>query len=130
MLRKLLRAKIHRATVTECDLDYVGSITIDSTLLEATGIEPNEAVSIYDIDNGARFETYVIAGEPGTGTIGVNGAAARLVAEGHKLIIACYGYLTSERIPEHEALIVIAGERNEIAETRRYPSRLPSGIPG
>ena len=93
MLRKVLRGKIHRATITFCDLDYVGSITIDADLLRAAGIRPNESVHVLDIDNGARFETYVIRGEPGSGVIGVNGAAAHLVETGHKVIIVAYGLL-------------------------------------
>ncbi len=122
MLRKMLRGKIHRATVTMCDPDYVGSITIDADLLRAADIRPNEAVHVLDIDNGARFETYVIRGEPGSGVIGINGAAARLTAPGHKVIIVCYGLLESRHVDEHEARIVLADEHNRIAEERRYAS--------
>ena len=122
MLRKMLRGKIHRATVTMCDPDYVGSITIDADLLRAADIRPNEAVHVLDIDNGARFETYVIRGEPGSGVIGINGAAARLTAPGHKVIIVCYGLLESRFVDEHEAKIVLADGQNRIAEQRRYAS--------
>ncbi len=122
MLRKMLRGKIHRATVTMCDPDYVGSITIDADLLRAADIRPNEAVHVLDIDNGARLETYVIRGEPGSGVIGINGAAARLTAPGHKVIIVCYGLLESRFVDEHEAKIVLADGQNRIAEQRRYAS--------
>ncbi|MEX0775675.1 MAG: aspartate 1-decarboxylase [Phycisphaeraceae bacterium] len=122
MLRKLLRGKIHRATVTMCDPDYVGSITIDADLLRAADIRPNEAVHVLDIDNAARFETYVIRGEPGSGVIGINGAAAKLVAPGHKVIIVCYGLLDGRDLDDHEARIVIVDEHNRISEERRYSS--------
>lgn len=124
MLRKLLRAKIHRATVTQCDPDYVGSITIDADLLAAAGIRPNEAVLVLDIDNAARFETYVIRGEAGSGIIGINGAAAKLVQPGHKVIIVCFGYLMSDQVDDHVATIVLANERNGVAEVLHYDSRI------
>ncbi|MCC7193860.1 MAG: aspartate 1-decarboxylase [Phycisphaeraceae bacterium] len=122
MLRQLLRGKIHRATITQCDPDYVGSITIDAELLRATDIRPNEAVHVLDIDNGMRFETYVIRGEAGSGIIGINGAAARLVAPGHKVIIVCYGLLNEREIDEHEARVVLVGEGNRITQQLRYSS--------
>ena len=122
MLRKMMRGKIHRATITQCDPDYVGSITIDADLLRAADIRPNEAVHVLDIDNGARFETYVIRGEPGSGIIGINGAAARLVAPGHKVIIVCYGLLDDREVDEHEARVVLVSEGNRIVEERRYAS--------
>lgn len=122
MLRKMLLSKIHRATVTRCDPDYVGSITIDADLLRAAGMRPNEAVWVLDVDNAARFETYIIRGEPGSGAIEINGAAAKLVEVGHKVIILTYGQLTPEEIEGHEANIVIADDRNAIAEQRRYSS--------
>lgn len=124
MLRKLLRAKIHRATVTQCDPDYVGSITIDADLLTASGIRPNEAVLVLDIDNAARFETYVIRGEPGSGIIGINGAAAKLVEPGHKVIIVCFGYLMSDKVDDHVATIVLANEKNAVADVLHYDSRI------
>src|SRR5262245_35798548 len=122
MLRQMMRGKIHRATITQCDPDYVGSITIDADLLRATDIRPNEAVHVLDIDNGVRFETYVIRGEPGSGIIGVNGAAARLVAPGHKVIIVCYGLLDESEIDEHEAKVVLIGEGNRVTQHLRYSS--------
>lgn len=124
MLRKMMRAKIHRATVTQCDVDYVGSITIDADLLEAAGIRPNEAVWVLDIDNAARFETYVIRGEPGSGVIGINGAAAKLVDPGHKVIILSYGQLTEHELDDHTATVVIADEANRIGQVLHYPSTL------
>ena len=90
MLTRLLKAKIHRATVTMTDVNYHGSITIDSDLLKATGLLPNEAVIVADCDNGARFETYVIPGQSGSGIIGINGAAARLSKIGHKVIVMSF----------------------------------------
>jgi aspartate 1-decarboxylase len=124
MLRKMLLSKIHRATVTRCDPDYVGSITIDADLLAAAGVRPNEAVWVLDIDNAARFETYVIRGEPGSGAIEVNGAAAKLVEVGHKVIILTYGLLSAEELEGHTSNVVIADEHNRIAERRRYSSDL------
>jgi len=122
MIRKMLRGKIHRATVTQCDPDYVGSITIDADLLRAADIRPNEAVHVLDIDNAVRFETYVIRGTPGSGIIGVNGAAAKLVAPGHKVIIVCYGLLDERELDEHEARVVLVGEGNRITQELRYAS--------
>ncbi len=124
MFRKVLRGKIHRATITYCDLNYVGSITIDADLLRASGIRPNEAVHVLDIDNGARFETYVIRGEPGSGVIGVNGAAAHLVEKGHKVIIVAYGLLDEQRLDDHVAQVVVVDEKNAIAEQLSYPSTI------
>lgn len=124
MLRKMMRAKIHRATITQCDPDYVGSITIDEDLLDAAGIHPNEAVLVLDIDNAARFETYVIRGERGSGVIGVNGAAAKLVETGHKVIVVCFGHLESSEVNDHVAKIVLADDDNGIADVLHYTSEL------
>jgi aspartate 1-decarboxylase len=129
MLRKFLLSKIHRATITECDPDYVGSITIDADLLRAAGMRPNEAVWVLDIDNAARFETYIIRGEAGSGVIGVNGAAAKLVEPGHKVIILNYGLMTEDRLDDHEATIVLADERNAIERVMKYPTTLDSELP-
>ena len=125
MLRKMLLGKIHRATITQCDVDYVGSITIDADLLEAAGILPNEAVMVLDIDNAARFETYVIAGPRGSGVIGVNGAAAKLVNPGHKVIILNYGLLNPRELIDHDAAVILCDDTNGIAERLSYPSTLP-----
>jgi len=118
----MMRAKIHRATITQCDPDYVGSITIDADLLRAAGIRPNEAVLVLDIDNAARFETYVIRGEPGSGVIGINGAAAKLVEVGHKVIIVCFGLLTEDKLDDHVGNVVVADEHNAVGQTFRYAS--------
>src|ERR671925_12339 len=91
MQRQMLKSKIHRATVTGRDPDYVGSLTLDPELIQSADLIPNEQVHVWDIDNGARFVTYVIEGHEGSGTVHVNGAAARLVSEGHKVIIASFG---------------------------------------
>lgn len=124
MLRKMLTGKIHRATVTQCDPDYVGSITIDADLLRAAGIRPNESVLVLDIDNAARFETYVIKGEAGSGIIGINGAAAKLVEPGHRVIVVCFGLLDPSELDDHEAEVVICDDDNRIARQLRYPSTL------
>ncbi len=129
MLRKMLRAKIHRATITECDPDYVGSITIDEDLLRASGIRPNEAVLVLDIDNAARFETYVIRGESGSGVIGINGAAAKLVEPGHKVIIVCFGHLQPHELDEHIAEVVVCDDRNRVSQRLRYASTLSEAEP-
>jgi len=120
----MLLGKIHRATVTRCDPDYVGSITVDPVLLRAAGIRPNEAVAVLDIDNAARFETYVIRGREGSGAVEINGAAAKLVDPGHKVIILSYGLLAEPTLDEHEATVVIADDHNGVGEVLRYPSTL------
>lgn len=124
MLRKLMTGKIHRATVTQCDPDYVGSITIDADLLRAADIRPNEAVLVLDIDNAVRFETYVIKGRPGTGIIGINGAAARLVEPGHKVIIVAFGLFQPQEIDEHLAKVVVCDGQNRVHQQLRYGSTL------
>ena len=126
MLRKMLRSKIHQATVTQCDPDYVGSITVDAHLLEAAGMLPNEVVSIYDITNAARFETYIIKGEAGSGIIGINGAAAKLVDKGDKIIIANYSFYEPGELVGHVSNIVLCNDANAIADTLVYESRLDS----
>ena len=120
MLTKLLKAKIHRATVTQTDVSYHGSITIDRNLLKATGLLPNEAVLVADCDNGNRFETYIIPGEAGSGVIGINGAAARLTAVGHKIIIISFIMAEEKELPAHTATVVICDDRNRAAETVRH----------
>ena len=106
MQRTMLKSKIHRATVTECDLHYVGSITIDSDLLDAADILEHEQVQVLDVDNGARFETYTIAGARGSGTIQVNGAAARLVHRGDTIIVISYAQYDRDELREHEPRVV------------------------
>jgi aspartate 1-decarboxylase len=106
MNRTMLKSKIHRATVTDCDLHYVGSITVDPELLEAADILEFEQVAIVDVDNGARFETYTIAGERGSGEMKVNGAAARLVHRGDTIIVISYGSYTREDMATYEPVVV------------------------
>ena len=106
MLRTMLKSKIHRATVTGSDLHYVGSITIDPDLLEAADILAHEQVHVVDVDNGARFETYTIAGERGSGTVQVNGAAARLVHCGDTIIVISYAQYDSAELRDHEPRVV------------------------
>jgi len=106
MQRTMLKSKIHRATVTDCDLHYVGSITVDPDLLEAADILEHEQVHVVDIDNGARFETYTIAGERGSGEVKVNGAAARLVHRGDKIIVISYAQYSREEMEHYEPGVV------------------------
>ncbi len=116
MLRKMMKAKIHRATVTEADLNYVGSVTIDEEILERVDILPGEQVQIVNNNNGARLETYVIPGPRGSRTICLNGAAARLVQPGDIVIIISYALMSEEEIAKHRPRIAIMGEGNEIVE--------------
>jgi len=126
MLRPFLRAKIHRARVTRCDLDYVGSITIDRDLLEAADLLPLEEVDVYNITRGTRFTTYCIPGAAGGREIGVNGAAAHLAAVDDLVIVAAYCQLDREDIPHHRARIVLVDDRNRVAEIREQtPFDLP-----
>ncbi|MDN7241088.1 aspartate 1-decarboxylase [Planococcus sp. N028] len=120
MLRMMLNAKLHRATVTEADLNYVGSITIDEDLLDAAGMLPNEKVHVVNNNNGARFETYIIAGERGSGVICVNGAAARLVQKGDIVIVLTYGYVMDENARSHKPTVCIMNEDNTIREIINY----------
>ncbi len=106
MQRVMLKSKIHRATVTDCDLHYVGSITIDADLLEAADILEHEQVHVVDVDNGARFETYTIAGERGSGAMKVNGAAARLVHRGDTIIVISYGQYDQAEMERYEPRVV------------------------
>ena len=120
MLRMMLNSKIHRATVTQADLNYVGSITIDQDLLDQVGMLPNEKVHVVNNNNGARFETYIIAGERGSGVICVNGAAARLVQKGDIVIILTYGYVMDENARDHKPTVAIMDENNKIREIINY----------
>ena len=114
MLNEFLYAKIHRATVTEANLEYVGSITIDKTLLDEVGLKENQKVEILNINNGERFSTYIIEGEANSGIICLNGAAARKVQAGDKIIIVTYAQMNEEEIKTHKPTIVQVGENNEI----------------
>lgn len=128
MFTKVLKAKIHNATITQTDVSYVGSITIDEDLLRATGIKPNEVVLIADADNGARFETYVIKGEAGSGIIGVNGAAAHLVNEGDQIIIFAHLLMHPDQVDGHYADVALVDGENRIVEMLRYPSSLDEPV--
>lgn len=116
----MLKGKLHRATVTEADLNYVGSITVDRDLLEASGIYEYEKVHIVDINNGNRFETYTIAGEPGSGIICLNGAAARCVQTGDKIIIMAYAELEDEEVAAHKPKVVFLEDDNKIGQVTTY----------
>ena len=120
MLVTMLKGKIHRATVTEAKLNYVGSITIDEDLLDAAGILEYEYVQIADVDNGARFETYTIAGERGSGMICLNGAAARQVQLGDKVIIMAYAQMTPEEAKENKPNVVFVDDENKISRVTNY----------
>jgi len=116
MLRQVLKAKLHRATVTQADLSYEGSLTIDQNLMDAVGIAPFERVYIYNINNGERFDTYAIVGAPGSGVIGLNGAAARKGMVGDLVIICTYGLSTEEDLSGYQPVIVLLDEHNGIKE--------------
>ncbi len=120
MLGTYLKSKIHRAVVTQAALDYVGSITVDEALMEACDLLEYEKVQVADVDNGNRLETYVIAGERGSGIICLNGAAARLVSEGDKVIIMSYAQMTPEELAENPPKVVFVDEENRIVRTTRY----------
>lgn len=116
MYRTMMKGKLHRATVTEANLNYVGSITIDGELLEAVDMLPNEKVQIVNNNNGARFETYIIPGKRGSGVICLNGAAARLVQEGDKVIIISYGLVPEENARTHQPRVAVLDENNTITQ--------------
>src|SRR6201996_4034951 len=114
MQRTMLKSKIHRATVSDCDLHYVGSITIDPDLLEAADIREFEQVAVVDVDNGARFETYTIAGRPGSGDMKVNGAAARLVHRGDTIIVISYAAYDPDELENYNPRVVHVDAQNQI----------------
>jgi len=116
----VLKGKIHRASITQAELNYVGSITVDEDLMEAAGIFEYEKVQVVDIDNGQRLETYVIAGERGTGMICLNGAAARLVQVGDKVIIMAYAIMKPDEIKENPPKVVFVDDNNQISRITRY----------
>ena len=116
----LLKSKIHRAVITQADLDYVGSITIDTALLRESGIVEYEKVQIADINNGNRFETYVIAGEEGSGIICINGAAAKCVNVGDKIIIMAYADMTPEEAKDHKPTVLFVDEKNKLVRKANY----------
>lgn len=120
MTLEMLKSKIHRATVTQSALDYIGSITVDEALMEAAGLTEYEKVEIADVDNGARFSTYVICGEANSGIICLNGAAARMVSTGDKVIIMSYAQMTPEEIKENPPKVVFVNDDNTISRVTRY----------
>lgn len=122
MVRTLLRSKIHRAVVTEANLNYQGSVTIDRDLIDAAGLVPYEKVDILDCNNGSRLSTYVIEGERGSKEICINGAAARLVSPGDIVIILCYCQIHEKEIADHKPHIVFVNEKNEVIETANVES--------
>ena len=120
MYLQMLKGKIHRATVIQAELNYVGRISIDEDLLDAAGLLEYEKVQIVDVDNGQRFETYTIAGERGSGMICLNGAAARCVQKGDKIIIMCYAEMTPDEIKENPPKVVFVDSENRINRVTRY----------
>ncbi len=120
MIRKVLHSKIHQAVVTEARPDYQGSLTIDANLLDATGIRPNDAILVANCETGARFETYVFRGEPGSGIIGVNGAAAHLASTGDRVIIIHWAHMTDEEATTHHPSVLLMNEDNTIREAIHY----------
>lgn len=120
MYLDMLKGKIHRAQVIQAELDYVGSITVDSQLLEAAGILEYEKVQIVDINNGERFETYTIAGDPGSGMICLNGAAARCVQKGDRIIIMAYCKMTPEEAEKYTPKVVFVDDENRISRITNY----------
>ena len=114
MTREMLRAKVHRITVTECDVEYEGSLTLDLNLMEACGMVAFERIDVYDVDNASRFSTYLIEGARGSGACCVNGAAAKLVEVGHKVIIAAYAAVDERDIATHVPKIVLVDDANRL----------------
>jgi aspartate 1-decarboxylase len=124
MQRHMLKSKIHRATVTGCDLHYVGSVTLDADLMRSADLLPGELVHVLDVDNGNRFETYVIEGEPGSGEVCLNGAAARLVHLGDRVIVVSYGVFDESELESQEPRVVHVDERNAIVRVDADPASL------
>ena len=128
MQRQMLKSKIHRATVTDSNLHYVGSVTIDAELMEHADLLPGEHVHVLDVDNGARFETYVIEGGRGAGDMCLNGAAARLVQPGDRVIIVSYGLYSEAELAHHAPRVVHVDERNAIVQVDDDPAALPLAV--
>ena len=124
MQRQMLKSKIHRATVTGCDPDYVGSLTLDPELMRSADLVANEQVHVWDIDNAARFVTYVIEGEPGSGAVRVNGAAARLVSQGDNVIVASFGAYDERELETYAPVVVHVDDRNAIVQVDSRPELL------
>ena len=128
MQRQMLKSKIHRAKITDCDVDYVGSITLDPDLMRQADTLVNEQVHVWDIDNGARFVTYAIEGEQGSGTVQANGAAARLVRPGDKAIIASFGAYDESDLDRYSPVVVHVGDANEVVGVESDPTVLLGGV--
>lgn len=128
MLRNMLHCKIHRATVTQAELHYVGSLTIDRDLMDAAGLLPGQQVDVVDVDNGHRLTTYAIEGERGSGTVCINGAAARLISPGDLVIIIAYALMTDEEATNFEPQVVFVDRRNRIVEVGHDAGDVPDGF--
>jgi aspartate 1-decarboxylase len=127
MLRTMMKSKIHRATVTQADLHYVGSVTVDEDLLDAADLLPGELVHVVDITNGARLETYTIAGPRGSGVIGINGAAARLVHPGDLVILIAYAQMQTDEARGFQPSVVFVDADNRVTATSHDPTEAPPG---
>ena len=127
MLRTMMTSKIHRATVTQADLNYVGSVTVDRDLMDAADLLEGEQVAIVDITNGARLETYVIPGARGSGVIGINGAAAHLVHPGDLVILIAYGQLDEAEVAAYAPRVVFVDGHNRVVELGSDPAHAPEG---
>ena len=127
MQRQMLKSKIHRATVTDCDVDYIGSITLDPELMRQADMLPNEQVHVWDVENAARFITYAIEGEEGSGTVQVNGAAAHLVREGDKVIIASFGSFDEADLERYSPIVVHVDDDKRAVTIDSDPSVLLDG---
>ncbi len=125
--REMLKSKIHRATVTQADLHYVGSLTLDSTLMAAANLLPGEKVDVVDIDNGARLSTYVIEGPAGSGVVGINGAAARLISPGDLVIIISYAAMAEEQARAYRPSVVFVDGGNRPKSVGSDPAEAPDG---
>ena len=130
MMRTMLKSKIHRATVTQADLHYVGSVTVDEDLLDAADLLPGEQVAIVDVTNGARLETYVIPGERGSGVVGINGAAAHLVHPGDLVILIAYGLMDESEAKSHLPRVVHVDSANRVVGLGGDPAAPAPGMPG
>ena len=130
MQRTMLKSKIHRATVTQADLHYVGSVTVDEDLLDAADILPGEKVAIVDVTNGARLETYTIAGARGSGVLGINGAAAHLVKPGDLVILIAYGVMDDAEARSYRPRVVHVDPDNKILDLNSDPTTAAPGVPG
>ncbi len=127
MFRTMLKSKIHRATVTQADLHYVGSVTVDEDLMDAADLLAGERVAIVDVTNGARLETYVIPGERGSGVLGINGAAAHLVQRGDLVILLAYGLMDDSEARGHRPRVVFVDSDNRVGELGSDPAHVPAG---